>query len=187
MHSRHLNKNILTRRRLTLLVGAIAVLIAVCGAVYFLSTQKGIFFKDSEEGVVKAPNFVLPDALGNMVSLEDIDSEVVVINFWASWSPYAKDELPALVALKKEYGSDITIVGLNRDYNPKEGQAFLESLSLGEDLVFVYDTNDEYYKKVSGYAMPETIFLNEKGDIVAQIHGPATFEQMKEQVSIILQ
>jgi thiol-disulfide isomerase/thioredoxin len=174
-------------RRTLLIAGVLFALVLVGALVYFFAIKKGVFFEEKKEGLLQAPDFTLPDASGNMVSLEDIKGEVVIINFWASWSPYAKDELSALVTLKKEFGSDIAIVGLNRDANPREGQVYLAGLGLGEEMVFVYDVDDTYYKKVSAFAMPETLFLNEDGKVVAQIHGPMRLEEMRAQVEAILQ
>lgn len=174
-------------RRSTLILGVALLVLLLCVGVYFFGVRPSTTSQYEAENLVRAPEFSLPDASGNVISLSDVEGKVTIINFWASWSPYSKDELSALVQLKKEYGDDIAIVALNRDHNPAEGKAYLESLQLGDELLFVYDKNDEYFKKVSGFAVPETLFLIENEDIFYHKHGPMSYDEMKEQVVTVLQ
>lgn len=176
--------------RSRLLLGGVLILVVLSLLVfvymYFFSsrsTEKDI----SEEARIPAPEFSLPDADGKNISLESLEGEVKVLNFWASWSPYSRDELVALTKLKEEYGDRVAVVALNRDVNSVDGKAFLSSLGLGDTLLFAYDSNDEYFKKVQGFAMPETLFLDAEGNIIFQQHGPMSFEEMKAQVEAILQ
>jgi len=161
------------------------VFLALCTSVYvFLQKQKT---QDAPvEEYAQVPDFTLPDASGSMVSLHDSHGKVTIVNFWASWSPYSKDELTSFVRLKKEFGDDVVIIALNRDNNPADGVLFLGSLQLGDDLLFVYDKNDEYFKKIQGFAVPETLFLIGNEDIFYQKHGPITYDEMREQVVAIL-
>lgn len=134
----------------------------------------------------KAPGFTLPDASGKNISLEALEGDVKVITFWASWSPYSRDELNSLARLKEEYGSKVSVAALNRDTDSSEGRTYLESLNLGDALIFAFDKDDEYFKKVNGYAMPETIFLDTEGNIVAHQRGPMTYEEMRAQIEFML-
>jgi thiol-disulfide isomerase/thioredoxin len=174
-------------RRSTLILSVALTVLLVCLAIFVFVIRPSFLHKDEGEKYTKAPDFSLPDASGNMVSLSDVEGKVTIVNFWASWSPYSKDELGALVRLKREYGSDVAIVALNRDVNPADGRAYLESLQLGEELLFVYDSDDAYFKKVSGFAVPETLFLKENKDIFYHKHGPMTYDEMKVHVETMLQ
>lgn len=159
------------------LVVAGVTVCAVLGMVFILFHTK----EEVPTGTTATyvPDFSFPDASGEPVVLDDLVGEVRVINFWASWSPYSKDELPALVALKREFGDRIAIVALNRDTTPSDGRAFLASLGLGEDLLFAYDREDGYFKEVGGYNMPETIFVGPEGQVLHHVHGPMMYEDMK--------
>ncbi len=164
-------------------------MLVVCILLATLALLGWYFFTRDEEkqvGEHVAPNFSLPDASGKMISLDSLEAELVVINFWASWSPYSKDELKYLVELKKEFGDRIEIVCLNRDTDPLQGKQFLQQENIGEELLFVYDAQDEYFKKVSGFAVPETVFLTEGDEIVYHKHGPMTYDEMKARVEDIL-
>lgn len=163
---------------------ALVLLCVVGGVVFMLShTREEV---STGPTATYVPDFSFPDARGAPVVLTDIKAEVRVINFWASWSPYSKDELPALVTLKREFGDRIAIVALNRDTTPSDGRAFLASLGLGEDLLFAYDREDGYFKEVGGYNMPETIFVGPEGEVLHHVHGPMELESMKRVVGELL-
>jgi thiol-disulfide isomerase/thioredoxin len=138
--------------------------------------------EEQEPAVVVAPtvpDFVFPDAQGNPVALADVQAELRVITFWASWSPYSRDELPTLARVKEAYGDRIAVVALNRDTNSAEGRAFLEAIGLADELIFAYDRDDTYYKEVGGFNMPETVFVDTEGRILHHTHGPMTEEAMR--------
>jgi len=173
--------------RFRFVLGGVLVL-AVLGVLVFLYISYMSDSKDAvSESLLQAPEFSLPDASGKIIDLESLEGEVKVVTFWASWSPYTRDELTSLSRLKEEYGKKVSVAALDRDVNPAEGRVYLESLGLGDVLVFVYDQNDEYFKKVNGYAMPETLFVNEDGKIVAHQHGPMSYEDMRAQIERMLQ
>lgn len=168
-------------------LGALTLLTLLGILVYVLFTQdRFTATEQSAETHAVAPGFSLPNAEGELIALEKINAEVRIINFWASWSPYSKDELSALVHIKETYGKKIAIIALNRDTNPVDGRAFLASLGLEDELLFAYDREDTYFKKVGGYAMPETLFLDREGNILAHIHGPMKEVDMRATLDEIL-
>src|ERR1017187_10921496 len=63
-----------------------------------------------------APDFVLTDLQGQTVKLSDLRGKAVVLNFWATWCPPCKQEIPWLVELQKRYGGQgLQIVGGSLD------------------------------------------------------------------------
>ena len=132
-------------------------------------------------------DFTFPDRTGTPVAFDDVDARIRVINFWASWSPYSKTELPALAEIKKTYGEEVDVVALNRDANPEEGKVFFDSLEVGDELIELYDQGDELYREVGGYAMPETIFVDRKGRVLTHVHGPMGYDEMKATLERLLQ
>lgn len=129
-----------------------------------------------------APEFHLPDASGNIVSLGSVESDVIIVNFWASWSPYSADELQMLNRIQREYGGAVSVLALNRDTYPEDGKRFLVDKKVEDNITFVYDRDDAYYKKVKGFAVPETLFINSEGEIVSHVHGPVTYDDVHAQI-----
>jgi cytochrome c biogenesis protein CcmG/thiol:disulfide interchange protein DsbE len=63
-----------------------------------------------------APDFELDRMNGDTFHLDAHRGEVVVVNFWATWCPPCREEIPGFVKLQKEYGDDgLTIVGVSMD------------------------------------------------------------------------
>lgn len=168
-------------------VGVLAGVLVVCGIGLYVFVQRGYVPEmEVDETATYAPDFSLPDDTGALVRLSSVPGTIRVVNFWASWSPYSASELPALVRLKEMYGDKITILALNRDTDPREGQVFLERLGQRGALLFVYDREDTYYKRVGGFNMPETLFVGEDERILAHVHGPMDEKALRDTLSQLL-
>lgn len=59
---------------------------------------------------IKAPDFTVVDAKGDSVNLSDLLGKPIVLNFWASWCPPCKSEMPDFNEVYKEVGEDITFM-----------------------------------------------------------------------------
>ncbi len=94
----------------------------------------------------------------------DIGDKVLYINTWASWSPLSRDELIALNEVAGEFKDQpITFIALNRREPLPQAQAYLATLPPLPNLTIVIDSTDEFYKEVTGYAMPETVLYTKDG------------------------
>lgn len=107
-----------------LAVSAIAAATVACGGGQQKSTvaaeESAVIFADLDSLEIKyspvlkagetAPEFSAPDTLGQMVSLSDYKGSYVVLDFWATWCPDCRDELPELKAVYNDY-KDVRING----------------------------------------------------------------------------
>jgi peroxiredoxin len=63
-----------------------------------------------------APDFTLPDATGNRVTLSALRGQVVLLNFWATWCPPCNAEIPLLGELQERYrASGLVVLGVSMD------------------------------------------------------------------------
>ena len=165
-------------------------IILCVGGVWFAWATYRASEKESGDETAEALPLVrdvtLPDAQGKLLTLSEIRAPVRIVHFWASWSPYSKNDLPVLVDMKRAFGADVEVLAINRDTNPLQGHAYLDSLALGDELHFVYDREDGYYREVGGYNMPETVFVGSGGEIHAHTRGPIPYEEMVSTVRAIL-
>jgi thiol-disulfide isomerase/thioredoxin len=70
---------------------------------------------------VVAPKFVLRDVNGRTVRSSDYQGKVVLINFWATWCPPCRAEMPDLVRLQREHGKEgLQIIGVTYPPEKKE-------------------------------------------------------------------
>src|SRR5487761_850804 len=72
------------------------------------------FVKDPE----MAPPLQAMDLLGKPVNKDNWAGKVVLINFWATWCPPCREEIPELLELKKEFQDQLEIVGISEDDDP---------------------------------------------------------------------
>src|SRR4026209_2038576 len=84
-----------------------------------------------------APEFTLKDLNGRTVRLSDYQGKVVLINFWATWCPPCRAEMPDLVRLQREYGKEgLQVIGITY---PPERRArvvtFVRSLRVNYPII----------------------------------------------------
>lgn len=77
----------------------------------------------------QAPDFTLPGAAdGKTYSLKDFKGKTVIIDFWATWCPDCREEMPQLKALQKRIQDrkDIVMVGISCDTDPEKLSAYVK-------------------------------------------------------------
>lgn len=121
------------------------------------------------------------DLDGNPFDLASLTGKPLVINGWASWCPFCVEELPLFAQLQREFGDRITVVAINRKESAATARAFLEYIGTDklEGVRFLLDPSDFFYRTIEGYAMPETVFYNEEGIIIARKRGSMTLDEMR--------
>ena len=131
----------------------------------------------------QAPQFSLPALGGKTLTLDAIPGELRIVYFWASWSPYARNDLGVLARIKREHGDAVTVVALCRDTNLRDARLFAESLDLRDSVLFIFDQDDTYFKLAGGFAVPETLFLDPGGGILEQVHGPLAEAVLRDRIT----
>jgi thiol-disulfide isomerase/thioredoxin len=127
------------------------------------------------------------DLSGNTVNFDDHLGKVLVINTWASWSPDSARELPELVTLVGQYSDQrIEIVAINRGESRETAQRFLQTVGVSESLKLILDPEDKFYKSIQGYAMPETIVYDQKGNIVYHARGAVKMNELQGYIDTAL-
>lgn len=126
--------------------------------------------KRRDETVLKA---VLPDMEGKMQPVEQWRGKVLVVNFWASWCPPCRAEMPGFVDLQKKYADrGLTFVGIAVDSADKAG-AFARQI--GVNYPVLVDDNSSVLN-LSG--LPYTIVFDRKGAVVATHTGAWPEEEL---------
>ncbi len=110
----------------------------------------------------------------------------LIVNAWATWSPFAATELPALAEIKRSFGDKIEIIAINRKEAPATIAAYLQTLPSTEGITFVNDSSDHFFNTVVGYAMPETLFYDGQGNLVEQVRGTLTQNEFKKRIEALV-
>jgi len=109
-----------------------------------------------------------------------------VINTWAAWCPFCVKELPAFSALQKAFSEEVVVIAIDRVESLNTAKSYTDDLGITDDLVFLLDRSDSFYKFIRGFSMPETIFVDKDGVIQDHKRGPMDLEEMKQRVEKIL-
>ena len=140
---------------------ALAAVIALAAGYWFsLSTKQG----------EQAIDFRLPDLQGKQRSLKDWSGKVIVLNFWATWCPPCRDEIPLFIDAQENYKKrGLVIVGIAID--KKQAVA-----SYSDDMLINYpvligdegamDLMARYGNRIG--ALPFTVIIDPRGRIVAR-------------------
>lgn len=78
-----------------------------------------------------APDFTLPSFEGESVTLSDLRGQVVVLNFWASWCPPCRQEMPAFQRVWEQVQDrGVVFLGINIQDDPEKARAFLREVGV---------------------------------------------------------
>ena len=145
--------------------------------------------QEQEEGeeLIPAPDFTLADQYGNVHSLSDYRGKTIFLNFWATWCPPCRAEMPYIQELYEEYSqmddSDVVILAVAfPDYGKEtdiEGiKSFLEEngytypVLMDEEATLLF----QYY--ITAY--PTTFLINPDGNVLGYIPGSMTKDIMMD-------
>ena len=165
------------------------IILAVIGGGILLVTRGG----GSSEGgggtgrvVRSVPDLSFLGYDGNLVALSDFAGKPLVINSWAAWCPFCVKELPAFSALQKAFPDEVVVIAIDRSESLNTAKSYSDDLGVTDDLLFLLDRSDSFYKSIGGFSMPETIFVDKDGVIQDHKRGPMEVEEMKRRVEKIL-
>jgi len=134
-----------------------------------------------------AVSFTLYDIDGNLrESSEWVGKKPLVINFWGTWCPPCRKEIPELVRLYDEYKDQgIEMVGLAMNDKAEKVRNFADS----HDMNWVMLLGD---RKVAGdfggiTGVPTTIFIDKNGKELGRFVGPRSYEVFKQAFEALLQ
>lgn len=143
-------------------------------AVLILLTVAVVGCSRQEEPVVEgkvAPDFTLKDLAGRQVRLSDFRGKVVFLNFWATWCPPCREEIPSMVRLNRIMdGKPFQMLAVSIDEGGKDAVDNFVKNS-GTVLPALLDTNQSISKRYGTTGVPETFILDKKGVIVKKVVG----------------
>lgn len=141
---------------------------------------------DSPEAeTVPAPDFTLEDQYGNVHTMADYKGKTIFLNFWATWCPPCRAEMPEIQEIYEEYGenqSDVIILGVASPNTGREGNlesitAFLEENNYTYPVVMDDGGSLAYYYGISAY--PTTFMIDSSGNVYGYVTGQITKDIMQ--------
>ena len=146
---------------------ALFAIVLLLGYVYY-PRSPGTEEKSRMEDVLKAS---LPDLGGKTQSISQWQGKVLVVNFWASWCPPCRKEMPALAQVAHQLKGKVDFVGLDTQDQRSAGLAFAKSTHVHYPLAF--DTV-QVGSSYGVYGLPTTFFVSPSGQILGKQVGGLT-------------
>lgn len=136
-----------------------------------------------------APDFTVQDAGGNTVSFSQFKGKPIVLNFWASWCPPCKAEMPDYQKMYAQYAPEgVTFLMVNLTDGSREtvstAKQFLKANRYTFPAYF-----DVKYKASDAYgisSIPDSIFVNRDGTIAAAYSGMLDAKAMKKNIEALI-
>jgi thiol-disulfide isomerase/thioredoxin len=172
--------------RLWALLPGLLVLFAACGTPETArQAEAGVADGVQEEaGERLAPEFEMTDLEGRSVRLSDSHGKVRLIDFWATWCPPCRDEIPMLNALHEAYGGQGLEIIAVTDESVELMQSFLEEHEMKyANLIGTADDAMNY--GVMG--LPTAFLVDAEGRIVDDFFGPKPKSVLEKKIRELLE
>ena len=133
-----------------------------------------------------APDFTLADLDGGTVRMDDLRGKVVLLNFWATWCPPCKAEMPDLDALYRTYGESqgLVVLGVNLQEDAETVAPFVRERDLSFPILLDAEgrvTSDLYHVR----PLPTSFIIDRQGYIRDAWNGQIAREAMLARLKIV--
>ncbi|WP_243291817.1 TlpA disulfide reductase family protein [Bacillus sp. FJAT-47783] len=167
------------KRIIAIIVLVVLASVAIWQTLAHNETKEGL-----EKGAL-APDFEVQTLEGEIAHLSDFRGKKVILNFWATWCPPCKEEMPEMQKFHEKFGDQVAVIGVNFTVSEKSEEnvrTFVEENEYTFPILL-----DQKNKANSGYEVlsyPTSYFLDEEGRIIDKIVGPMTYKVMIEKTGM---
>ncbi len=134
----------------------------------------------------KAPDFVLKDLRGRNVRLSSYKGKIVLLNFWATWCPPCRAEMPELVTWQREYRAHgLQVIGVTYPpTNRTEVRRFVRGVKTNYPIVLGRKEIKALF--YDGDTLPITVVIDRDGNVRETIEGILLPEEFEEKIRPLL-
>lgn len=157
------------------------ILVAICalaGGIVF----KSFLLRTGQSATAPLPEFSLQDLSGKPHSIAEWQGKVRVINFWATWCPPCRKEIPDLIKLQQEYAAKgVVVIGIAID-DPEAVADYLNETKINYPVLMGTDEGIALARQLGNSvdAVPFTVIVDRQGIIKFRQPGEFSKEKIQE-------
>lgn len=131
------------------------------------------------------PSFQMERYGGGKLALSDLRGKVVMLDFWATWCPPCRTEMPMMQRLHERYGDRVLIVGV--DFGEERGTVtnFIDRYGITYPIL-LDPTLENFYRWSPQFGLPKHYFVDANGVVLREIPGELPPEAMLETLDQLL-
>jgi thiol-disulfide isomerase/thioredoxin len=134
---------------------------------------------------IPAPPFLVTDLDGQPISTAEWHGKVVLLNFWATWCPPCREEIPEMIELANRYKDRLQIIGVSMDDGPpEEVRQFAKEIGINYPIVMWSRELIREYGGVPG--LPTSFVINPEGRVVQKHVGLYSMDVYEGEVRALL-
>lgn len=133
------------------------------------------------------PHFALPSAVdGSTIDSNHYHGQVLLVNFFATWCPPCRKEIPSFIDIQKEFGPQgLTIIGISTDDGGSQLVAkFIKKMKINYPVAMVDKKTPRNFGGILG--IPTTFLINKKGQVAQRYDGYVDHNTLKQDISSII-
>lgn len=172
------------------IISIIMLIIFITGAYVFysyLENGRTSLSPAVGQGETLAPDFMVQDSNGNTVRLSDFYGKPIVLNFWASWCPPCKSEMPDFNQVYNQLDDQVVFLMVNETDGNREtienGKSYIEDQ--GFTFPVYYDIGLEAGYLYNVTAIPTTYFIDKNGNIYNYVKGTVSKDVLMKNIDKI--
>ena len=131
-------------------------------------------------------NYTVKDMNGASVHLASYKGKIILLNFWATWCPPCKVEIPDLIELQEQYRDDVVVLGFSVDDTAEQLKPFAADYKMNYPVLvgLGHENIQEAYGPMWG--IPVTIIIDRDGTIAKKQSGIRTKDQIEREIKTLL-
>ncbi len=143
--------------------------------------------QDEQDKVFSAPDFTVQDYDGKSIRLSDKKGKPVVLNFWASWCPPCREEMPDFQKAYDKYKDEVVFMMVNATDNQQETVKKAKKHIEENGYIFPVYFDTEYSASIAYQtsSIPMTFFIDENGNLITYAQGMIDYELLEKGIEMI--